>query len=68
MKIIIIAGGQGTRIASVNKEIPKAMIPVCGKPVLERQIEMAKKYGYSEFIFLIGYLGNQIQEYFGDGS
>ncbi|WP_315577965.1 D-glycero-beta-D-manno-heptose 1,7-bisphosphate 7-phosphatase [Hoylesella oralis] len=68
MKVIIIAGGQGTRIASVNKEIPKAMIPVCGKPVLERQIEMAKKYGYSEFIFLIGYLGNQIQEYFGDGS
>ena len=68
MKVIIIAGGQGTRIAFVNKEIPKAMIPVCGKPVLERQIEMAKKYGYSEFIFLIGYLGNQIQEYFGDGS
>lgn len=68
MKTVIIAGGQGTRIASVNSEIPKAMIPVCGKPVLEHQIEMAKRYGNTEFIFLIGYLGDQIRDYFGDGS
>lgn len=68
MKVIIIAGGQGTRIASVNSEIPKAMIPVCGKPVIEHQVEMAKRYGFTEFIFLIGYLGEQIEHYFGDGS
>lgn len=42
MKVVIIAGGQGTRIASVNSEIPKAMIPVNGKPVLEYQVELAK--------------------------
>ena len=68
MKVIIIAGGQGTRIASVNSEIPKAMIPVCGKPVIEHQVEMAKRYGFTELIFLIGYLGEQIEHYFGDGS
>lgn len=68
MKIVIIAGGQGTRIAAVNSEIPKAMIPVGGKPVLEHQLIMAKRYGFSEFVFLIGYLGQQIQSYFGDGS
>ena len=68
MKVVIIAGGQGTRIASVNSEIPKAMIPVCGKPVIEHQVEMAKRYGFTEFIFLIGYLGEQIEHYFGDGS
>lgn len=68
MKVIIIAGGQGTRIASVNSEIPKAMIPVGGKPVLEHQLIMAKRNGFDEFIFLTGYLGQQIQSYFGDGN
>ncbi len=67
MKIVIIAGGQGTRIASVNADIPKAMIPVDGKPILEYQVELAKRYGYTDFLFIIGYLGNQISDYFGDG-
>lgn len=68
MKVVIIAGGKGTRIASVNNEIPKAMIPVCGKPVIELQVEMAKRYGFTEFIFLVGYLGEQIETYFGNGE
>ena len=68
MKVVIIAGGQGTRIASVNSEIPKAMIPVCGTPVIERQVMMAKRQGFTEFIFLIGYLGNQIVSHFGNGE
>lgn len=68
MKIVIIAGGKGTRIASVNSDIPKAMIPINGKPILEYQIELAKRYGYDDFIFIIGHLGEQISAYFGDGS
>ncbi len=68
MKVVIIAGGQGTRIASVNSEIPKAMIPVCGKPIIEYEIELSKRYGYTEFLFIIGYMGEQIFSYFGDGS
>lgn len=68
MKVVIIAGGQGTRIASVNSEIPKAMIPVNEKPVLEYQIELSKRYGLTEFILIIGHLGNTIKDYFGDGS
>lgn len=68
MKVVIIAGGKGTRIASIYKEIPKAMIPVAGKPVLEYQIELAKRYGFSEIVLIIGHLGNIIQDYFGDGS
>lgn len=67
MKIIVIAGGQGTRIATVNNEIPKAMIPVNGKPILEYEIEMAVRYGYTDFIFIIGYMGDQIEAYFGNG-
>lgn len=68
MKIVIIAGGQGTRIASVNSEIPKAMIPVCGKPIIEHEVEMAARQGFTDFLFVIGYLGDQIEAYFGNGS
>lgn len=68
MKVVIIAGGQGTRIASVNAEVPKAMIPIDGKPIIERQVELAKRYGYTDFLFITGHLGNVISDYFGDGS
>ena len=67
-KIVIIAGGQGTRIASVNSEIPKAMIPVCGKPIIEHEVELCKRYGFMDFLFIIGHMGNQISSFFGDGS
>ena len=68
MKVVIIAGGQGTRIASVNSEIPKAMIPVCGKPIIELEVELCKRYGFTDFLFIIGHMGGQISSFFGDGS
>ena len=68
MKVVVIAGGQGTRIASVNNEIPKAMIPINGKPILEYEVEVAKRYGYIDFLFVIGYMGDQIERHFGDGQ
>jgi D,D-heptose 1,7-bisphosphate phosphatase len=68
MKVVITAGGKGTRIRSVADEIPKAMIPVNGKPVLEYQIELARRYGYTDFLLLIGHLGGKIKDYFGDGT
>lgn len=68
MKVVIIAGGRGTRIASIANEIPKAMIPVAGKPVVEYQIELARRYGFKEIIFVLGYLGEDIKHYFGDGG
>lgn len=68
MKVVIIAGGQGTRIASVNSEIPKAMIPIGGKPILEYEVELARRYGFDHFLFVVGHLGEQIEAYFGDGT
>lgn len=68
MKVVIIAGGQGTRIASVNSEIPKAMISVCGKPIIEHEVELCKRYGFTDFLFIIGHMGEQISSYFGDGN
>lgn len=68
MKIVIMAGGKGTRIAQVNATVPKPMIPIEGKPILEYQIETLKKQGYTDIILIVGHMGNVIQKYFGDGS
>ena len=68
MKVVIMAGGKGTRIASVKSDVPKPMIPICGKPILEWQIENLKACGLTEITLVVGYLGNVIQEFFGDGS
>lgn len=68
MKIVIMAGGKGTRIASVNSEVPKPMIPILGRPVLEYAIKCMKSQGYTEFIIVIGYLGHIIKDFFGTGD
>lgn len=66
--IVIMAGGRGTRIAKLNSDAPKPMIPIEGKPILEHQIDVIKQQGYKKFILSIGYLGNHIKAYFGDGK
>lgn len=68
MKVVIMAGGKGTRIASVRSDVPKPMINICGKPILEHQIDNLKTCGLTDIILVIGYLGDKIKEYFGDGS
>jgi D-glycero-D-manno-heptose 1,7-bisphosphate phosphatase len=68
MKTVIMAGGRGTRLASVASGVPKPMVPLAGKPVLERQIECLKSNGLRDIIIVTGYLGEAIKNYFGDGS
>ena len=68
MIVVIMAGGKGTRIASVKSDVPKPMIPIAGKPILEWQIECLRNQGLKEIILVIGYLGDIIKDYFGDGT
>ena len=68
MKVVIMAGGKGTRIASINSEVPKPMITICGKPILEWQIENLKACGLTDITLVTGHLGHVIRNYFGDGS
>lgn len=68
MKVVIMAGGKGTRISSVAKDIPKPMIKIEGMPVLEREIESLRNQNFDDIIITVGYLGHIIMEYFGDGS
>lgn len=68
MQAVITAGGKGTRVASVNGSIPKPLLPIAGKPVLQHQVECLMRQGIDRITFTIGYLGDMIREYFGDGS
>lgn len=63
-----MAGGKGSRIASINSEVPKPMIKICKKPILEYQIECLGKQGYTDIILVIGHLGQVIKDFFGDGE
>ena len=68
MKAVIMAGGRGTRISSVVSDIPKPMIEIEGKPVLEYELECLREQGFTDIILTVSYLGNIIMDYFGDGS
>ncbi len=65
---VILAGGRGERLRPFTDTMPKPMIPVCGRPFLEYLIELLKENGIKEVILLLGYLGEKIMDYFGDGS
>jgi dTDP-glucose pyrophosphorylase len=66
--MVIMAGGQGSRLRPHTENCPKPLLPVAGKPMLEHIIERAKAEGFRSFILAVHYLGHMIEEYFGDGS
>ena len=68
MKTVIMAGGKGTRISSIAQDIPKPMIKIGDKPVLEHEINCLRRQGFTDLILTISHLGNVIKEYFGNGS
>lgn len=68
MQVVILAGGMGTRISSVAGHLPKALIPVAGKPFLLHQFDLLKRNGLTRVLLLVGYRGDMIQECIGDGS
>lgn len=68
MKVVIMAGGMGTRIQSVRADVPKPMIEICGKPILQYQIENLKACGLTDITIGVGHLGHVIKDFFGDGS
>ena len=66
---VIMAGGKGSRLLSItNDEIPKPMVPVDGKPLLEYQVEKLKTYGIKKIVMIVGHLGEKIVDHFKDGK
>lgn len=68
MKGLIMAGGFGSRLRPLTCDLPKPMVPVLGKPVMEYSIELLKDHGITEIAVTTYYLPGMIQDYFGDGS
>lgn len=67
-KALILAGGKGTRLRPITFEIPKPMVPVQGRPLIEHTINLLRKYDIRDITLSIGHLGEKVKEYFGDGS
>ncbi len=68
MQAVILAGGLGTRLWPLTKTVPKPMVPVGDVPYLEHQLRLLRKQSITDIVLLIGYLGEQIEAHFGDGT
>lgn len=66
-KVVILTGGEGVKMRSLTYEMPKALLPLHDKPVLQHTIEFLAKNEFRDIVISIGYLGNKIKEYFKDG-
>jgi NDP-sugar pyrophosphorylase family protein len=67
-KAIILCGGKGTRLRPITQEIPKPLIPVHGKALVEHLIDLFKKYDIKDIVLSVGYKKEKIKEHFGNGS
>ena len=64
MKVVILAGGFGTRLSEYTGTIPKPMVPIGGKPILAHILNIYRKYGHKDFYIALGYKGQIIRKYF----
>jgi NDP-sugar pyrophosphorylase family protein len=65
--MVILAGGLGTRLRPLTIHVPKALIPIHGKPFLQYQIELLKRSGIRDIVLCVGHLADRVEDYFGDG-
>lgn len=68
MRAVILAGGKGVRLAPVTQVIPKPLVPLDGKPILEIVLKQLRAHGFHHVTLAVGYMADLIQAYFGDGS
>ena len=68
MQAVIMAGGFGTRLRPLTNNIPKPMVPIANKPMLEHLINLLKMHNINDYVMLLYYQGDIIENYFGDGS
>jgi mannose-1-phosphate guanylyltransferase/phosphomannomutase len=68
MKAVIMAGGEGTRLRPLTCNVPKPMMPILEKPVMQYTIELLKKYGITDIAVTLQYLPDEVIRYFGDGN
>ncbi len=67
-KAVLLAAGRGTRMRELTAELPKPMLPVRGKPVLQHIVEGLREAGLTDFLIVVGWRAEVVKEFFGDGS
>jgi MurNAc alpha-1-phosphate uridylyltransferase len=68
VQCLILAGGLATRLGDVTRRVPKALLPVAGRPFADHQLEWLAREGFTDIVFSIAHLGHQIRDHVGDGS
>src|SRR4030095_828173 len=67
-RAVVLAAGRGTRMRELTVDLPKPMIEVRGKPVLQHIVEGLRDAGIRKFLIIVGYRADSVQNFFGDGS
>src|SRR5712691_12726857 len=67
-KAVLLAAGRGTRMRELTTDLPKPMIEVRGKPVLQHGVEGLRDAGVRDFLVVVGYRADAVRNFFGDGS
>ena len=67
-QVVILAGGRGSRLGTITQSVPKPMVSIGGRPILELVVQRLRNCGFVKITLCVGYLGEQISDYFGDGS
>ena len=68
MKAVIMAGGEGTRLRPQTSNLPKPMLPLVGRPMMEHIVSLLQRHGVTDIVVTVAFLPNAIRSYFGDGS
>ncbi|MEZ5234791.1 MAG: sugar phosphate nucleotidyltransferase [Acidimicrobiales bacterium] len=68
MKAVIMAGGEGSRLRPLTSNLPKPMMPLVNRPMMEHVVHLLARHGFDEIVVTVAYLASSIRNYFGDGS
>jgi mannose-1-phosphate guanylyltransferase/phosphomannomutase len=68
MKAVIMAGGEGTRLRPLTSNLPKPMLPMANRPLMEHVVTLLRDHGFTEVVVTVAFMANVIRTYFGDGS
>ena len=68
MKAVIMAGGEGARLRPLTCDMPKPMMPVLDRPIMEYALRLLRRHGITRAAVTLGYMPDRVRDYFGDGS
>lgn len=68
MKAVIMAGGEGTRLRPLTSNIPKPLLPLVNRPMMEHVVDLLKHHGIDEIVVTVAFMANRVRNYFGDGA